>query len=348
MITKLQSEKREKVTISDIAHKSGVSPATVSLALRNKPGVGQETRQRIFDNAKALGYLGTSIQTETNTNIGTIGLIIKLDAVEDTLTNNFYTPVLAGIEATCRMQNINLLYAHLLVDQDNQPIEAPQLLREQQTRGLLFVGAFLNQPTLNILQQQNIPIVLVDAYAIDDHFDLVISDNETGGYQATKYLIEQNHCKIAIVGSLPNAYPSILGRRFGYLKAMEEQGLPPQFIDCHLDGGEAAVAVTQFFKTNPEVTALFCCNDEIAISVMNAARALGKRVPEDLSIIGYDDIGSAQHVTPSLTTMHVDKRGMGRLATQLLLNRIRFPQMGRVQTVVRPYLIERESVTQNA
>ena len=347
MSTKLPSEKREKVTISDIARKSGVSPATVSLALRNKPGVGEETRRRIFEDAKALGYLGVSIQTEAYANIGTIGLIIKLNVADDILTNNFYTPVLTGIEATCRMENINLLYAHLLVDQDNQPLEAPQLLREQQARGLLFLGTFLNQPTLNILQQRNIPIVLVDAYAIDDQFDSVISDNEAGAYEATRYLIDHGHCNIAIVGSLPQTYPSILGRRTGYLNAMQAHELSPQFVDCHLDGGEAAVTATQFLQENPEVTALFCCNDEIAISVMNAAKTLGKRVPEDLSIIGYDDIGLAQHVTPSLTTMHVDKRGMGRLATQLLLNRIRFPQMGRVQTVVRPYLVERNSVIQN-
>lgn len=345
MITKLQPEKREKVTISDVARKSGVSPATVSLALRNKPGVGQETRRRIFENAKALGYSGASTQTETLTRVGTIGLIIKLDSAEDTLTNNFYTPVLAGIEAACRLENINLLYAHLLVDQDNQPLEAPQLLREQQARGLLFVGAFLNQPTLNILQQQDIPIVLVDAYAFDDQFDSVVSDNEAGAYQATAYLIAQGHCHIAIAGSLPHAYPSIQGRRTGYLNAMKAHGLPPQFLDSHLDGGEAAVTATQFLQANPEVTAVFCCNDEIAIGVMNAARSLGKHIPQDLSVIGFDDIVLAQHVSPPLTTMRVDKRGMGRLATQLLLNRIRFPQMGRVQTVVRPYLVERDSVT---
>ena len=105
MITKLESEKRDKVTISDIARKSGVSPATVSLTLRNKPGVGQETRQRIFKNAKALGYLESSTQIEQVASVGTIGLIIKLPAKEETLTNNFYTPLLA---IRCKSRNTSL------------------------------------------------------------------------------------------------------------------------------------------------------------------------------------------------------------------------------------------------
>ena len=335
---------RQKVTITDIARESGVSPATVSLVLRNKPGVGQSTRQRVIENAQNLGYFDSSKKSLASTKIKSVGLIIKLQEKEKPLNNDFYNPVLAGIEASCRTHNINLLYANLLVDEENQPLDAPRLLREQQAEGLLIVGAYVDETLQQILQRRQIPVVLVDGYAVDNVYDAVISDNEYGGFTATTHLIEQGHHHLAIVGSSPESYPSILGRRAGYLQALTAHGLTPHFIDCHLNHEEAAPAVTAYLQKHPEVTALFCCNDWVAIGVMNALKAAGRRVPEDISIIGFDNINLAHHVSPALTTMRVDKRGMGRLALDLLLNRLKHPEMGQLKMVMRPNLIVRESV----
>lgn len=333
-----------KVTISDIARESGVSSSAVSLALRNKPGVSQATRQQILQNAQTMGYPVDANGTGLKTAVSSIGLIIKTRPNDAPSTNYFYAPVLAGIEAFCRRWEINLFYANLQVDADNNPLAPPRLLKEQSADGLLFVGVYLNRATTNILRQQNVPIVLVDAYASEDRYDAVISDNKAGAYQATKLLIGQGHRCIAIVGSTPQSFPSILERRAGYLQAMTENGLSPVFVDCHHHPDEVATVAADFLRRDREVTAVFGVNDEVSIAVMKAAQMLGRQIPTDLSIIGFDNISLAQYITPMLSTMRIDKMGMGRLAAQLLLNRIENPGMGQTQIIIRPSLIERQSI----
>jgi LacI family transcriptional regulator len=340
----LPNPDRSRITIADIARDSGVSPATVSLVLRDKPGISLETRQRVLDSAQALGYIFTPPKPTLQAPVSSIGLILKVRPNDEPLTNHFYAPVLAGIEAYCRRQQVNLFYAHMPVDEDNNPLELPRLLQEQPADGLLIVGAWLNDSVTRLLQPQETPLVLVDAYATADLYDAVITDNEAGAYRAATYLIENGHQHIAIVGSLPHSYPSIQERRSGYLRAIAERNLEPRFVDCHLHPDSAVPASVAYLEKHPEVTAIFCCNDEVAIGVMSAMQALGKQVPQELSLIGFDNIALAQHVTPALTTMRVDKKGMGRLAAQLLFNRLEFPEAGQVRIVIRPGLIERQSV----
>ena len=340
-----------KVTITDIARESGVSPSTVSLVLRNKPGVGQRTRQRVLKNAAAMGYQheATNFSTVKSTQKKSIGLILKVRPNDQMQTNFFYAPVLNGIESFCRQAQINLLYAHMPVDEENNPLEPSRLFNEAQANGLLVVGAYLNKPLSTLLQKQGKPTVLVDSYAELNHFDMVLSDNEAGAFEATSYLIQNGHQRIGIVGSRPTSYPSILARRQGFEAAMQAAMLKPLYIDCAHHPEEVAKEVGRFLQAGGEkrITAIFVVNDEAAVSVMRTAQAAGLRVPEDLSIIGYDNISLAEHVSPALTTMRVDKMGMGRLAAQLLLNRLSFPNTGQVQTIMRPSLIERQSVKQN-
>lgn len=338
---------QEKVTIAHVAEDSEVSTATVSLVLRDRPGVSQETRQRVLDSAQKLGYLHRSTRPlPAHTNIHNIGLILKTRPDDPLAVNQFYAPVLAGIEGACRQRDINLFYAHMPVDETNDPLEPPRLLRNEEADGLLLVGAHLNDAMLAIFQQQNTPVVLVDAYADGEPFDAVVTDNITGGWQATKHLIDNGHQQIAIVGSQPQAYPSIQERRDGYIRAITEQALPLHFVDSALHPDTAVPATLAYLDQHPELTAVFSCNDEIAIALIKALQAAGKQIPDDLSIIGFDNVLLAQHITPTLTTMRVDKMGMGRLAAQLLFNRITFPAAGSVCTVIRPSLIQRHSVKQ--
>lgn len=335
---------RPKVTIVDIARESGVSPTTVSLVLRDKPGISPETRQRVLESAQNLGYIISNVKPAASESVSSIGLIMKVRPHDEPHTNNFYAPVLAGIETYCRQRQINLFYAQMPVDEDNNPLELPRLLQEQPAEGLLIVGAWLNDKMTRLFQQQDTPLVLVDAYATTDLYDAVITDNEIGAYQATTYLIENGHHRIAIVGSLPRSYPSIQERRKGYLRAMTEHGLTPYLVDCHLDPHEAVPIATVYLEKHPEITAVFSCNDEIAIGLMGTWQASGRKIPQDLSIIGFDNIALAEHVNPALTTMRVDKMGMGRLAAQLLVNRIQCPEAGQVRAVIQPNLIKRQSV----
>lgn len=339
------SASNSKVTIADIARDSGVSPATVSLVLRDKPGIGAETRQRVLESAQNLGYLyRPTHQSQTSAKITNFGLIIKVGPYDDPHSNIFYTPVMSGIETICRRSRVNLLYTTMPVDEHNNPLELPPLFTEGQVDGILLVGMHLNETMDAFLQQQSFPVVLVDAYTAGHPYDSVVSDNVDGAYQAVRYLIQNGHRHIGIIGSEPDSYPSVQERRQGYLKALQEHALTPYLVDCALLPESASVAASALLRKHPEITAIFGCNDEVAIAVMQVATKLGREVPRDLSVIGFDNIALAQHITPPLTTMRIDKMGMGRLAAQLLLNRLEFPEAAKVQTVIHPHLIERQSV----
>lgn len=343
-MTDVDPQPGKKVTLADIAQHASVSAATVSLVLRNKPGVGAATRQRVLDSAQALGYIHTpSNQSMARRSLKTLGLLVKSRASDTPTTNPFYAPVLSGIEAVCRTYQIALIHADVPVDVANRPQATPQLLLDDSVDGLLVLGISVDTNTGALLRQRNLPVVLVDSYAPGAAFDTVVTDNESGAFTITRHLIERGHRHIAILGSRPDAYPSVLERRAGYLRAMQHAGLEPRFADCYLYPDFAEQAVRTLIADHPDTTAIFACNDDLAIEAISTLQQLGKHVPENVSVVGFDNIDQAQRASPPLTTMRIDMAAMGRLAAQLLMNRADAPESGRVRAVLCPDLIERHS-----
>jgi LacI family transcriptional regulator len=335
----------QKVTLEAIARQSGVSLATVSLVLRDKPGINDDTRKRVLEAASALGYRRRLKPASAPHLLGQVGVIVKARVGEHPHSNQFYGPVLSGVEAACRRQQINLLYGAVTVDMDNHPQDLPRMLLEDQLDGVLLIGAFVDHTIDQLIQRRGTPVVLVDAYATSGDYDAVVTDNLRSAYEAVSYLIGHGHHHIGMVGSLPDAFPSIEERRRGYVQALLDHGIPERyFADSHLMPDEAAASTAELLRSYPQVTALFCGNDLTAAAAMQAARAAGRRLPEDLSIVGFDNIDLAEHITPALTTMHVDKAGMGRMAVQLLASRAEFPDAACVTAVLRATLLERQSV----
>lgn len=334
----------QRVTMEDIARESGVSLATVSLVLRDKPGINEGTRQRVIDVARTLGYRKMHIERIVSQRLHHVGMLHKVRTLDQPQHNQFYAPVVSGIEAACRRHKINLLYATVAVDEDNHPQELPRMLLEDNLDGLLLIGAFVDSTIERLMKHRTTPLMLVDGYATGNHYDSIISDNFGGAYEAVSYLIRRGHHDIGLVGSLPYAYPSIQERRRGYIQALADHGIEqPYFADSHIPDREAAAAAVDLLQRTPQITALFCCNDMMATTVMQAVQAIGRRLPDDLSIVGFDNIDLAEHVTPALTTMNIDKVSMGRLAVQMLMERVDHPDTGSITTVLRPTLIERDS-----
>ncbi len=337
----------ERATMAEIAEKSGVSLSTVSLVLRDKAGVGAETRQRVLEVARELGYVARRPAAARATAVSAVGLILKADPDSLPQANKFYSHVVAGIEMACRRRQVNLLYASMTVDEDSRPLELPRLLLDDDVAGgLLLLGAFFDEALLRVVERRATPLVLVDSYATADRYDSVVSDNFGGAYQAVSYLIGQGHRHIGLVGGHPQSYPSIQERQSGYQRALKDHGIASRYLaECHIvDTAEIVAATTELLRGSPQVTAIFGVNDDVAITSMDAARDLGRRLPDDLSIVGYDDIDLADCLSPALTTMQVDKLGMGRLAVQLLINRIEHPEANLVRAAIRPRLVERSSV----
>jgi LacI family transcriptional regulator len=176
-------------------------------------------------------------------------------------------------------------------------------------------------------------------------FDSVLIDNFGGAMNATRHLIDNGHRHIGLIGSISNAYPSILERRRGYLAALSQAHIQEPYIEESLLGRpDAFEATLRLLKRHPHITALFACNDDVAIGAMNAARELGRHVPNDLSIIGFDDIDLAQEVLPALSTVHVDKVLMGTIALRMLRDRVGEPERAAIKTVISTQLMLRDSV----
>lgn len=342
----MPNSRKNRVKLFDIAQASGVSLTAVSLALSDKPGISQQTRARVLEVARSLGYrFKAPVASAPVKPIKTIGLLVKSGLDDEPYANHFYSHIIAGIEVTCRKMGINLMYANLPVNKDNYPLEIPPILEKGDIDGLLLAGAFVDDNLSRILDRRSYPLVLIDSYSSNREYNAVLSDNIFGAYQATQYMIRKGHRQIGFVGGHAGAYPSLRDRRTGYSQALADFNLgQPAFADSSFNRGEIAAAALELIAQHRQITGLVCVNDDTAIATMYALIEAGIRVPQDISIIGFDDIYLAENVVPSLTTMRVNKRGMGRMAVQLLMNQMFQMEGGCVTSIYRPSLIERNSV----
>lgn len=333
-----------RITIQDIARESNVSISSVSLILNNRPGISDETRARVLAVANRLGY-PLKAAPAPSSRLTTIGMVVKADMDITPQANPFYSKILYGIEDACRRSGINLLFATLPVDENNRPLETPALLSNDLIDGLLMIGVYLEADFAASPDLRPVPVVLIDGYADPERYDAVVSDNFHAAYQAVTYLVERGHRRIGLAGGADCCFPSLYERRNGYLRALKENQVPHTYLaDFNLNRTHGLEQIAALLEQHPQVTALFCVNDDIAGDAIQAAHSLGKRVPEDLSIIGYDDTYIAAHTHPPLTTLQVDTVAMGRAGVNLLQMRLDHPHAARMTLTIHPKLVERESV----
>ena len=195
------------------------------------------------------------------------------------------------------------------------------------------------------LKATGCPTVLVDGYSAGDAFDSVTGDNEAGTRAAVDRLVTAGHSHIALLGTEPDCFPSILGRRRGYLDGIRSHGLRPHLIDIsYVLTRASAVLGLDYVERHPEVTAVMGANDSMTASFVQLARDAGYRLPADLSVVGFDDLDLAGMMMPALTTLRVDRSLMARAAFALLAYRLEDPAGVVVQSLVQPRLVERDSV----
>ncbi len=331
----------------DVARVSGLSLSTVSEALRNKSGVAAETRERVLAVAEELGYHYQPDSRSANGETKTIGILIPHHPQWPlTPVNPFYSHVLAGAELECQRQGANLMYASLEIDDCSRIVGWPATLFSTRVDGFITVGAHFEEAFADIPQIAERAMVLVDSYTVRlEECDYVLIDNVNGARSAVEHLIGQGHRAIGLIGSEVNAHPSGLERRAGYQQALAAHGIKRAYIvDGPLKRSEAYETARTLLRTSPEVTAIFACNDECALGVMKAAQELHRRIPDDLSLVGFDDIQLAQEVTPPLTTVHVDKLLLGALGVRFLIDQIASPERTKLAVTVRTRLVVRDSV----
>lgn len=185
----------------------------------------------------------------------------------------------------------------------------------------------------------------MDGYSNNESYDTVVSDNFHASYQAVSYLIKKGHRYIGLLGSDVDCYPSLRERRNGYLRAMKDKNLSQVYIaNFNINRSKGYDETIALLQEYPHLTALYCVNDDVGSHAIRAVKTLGKRVPADISIIGYDDTYLATNTHPTLTTMHVDTLAMGRAAVHLLALRSENPKSARMSLTIHPTLVEHESV----
>jgi LacI family transcriptional regulator len=343
-------EKSSKITMIDIARASGVSLSTVSLALNEKPGLPPETRLKVQNAARQLGY-AVRVPTPPARKpclIQTVGVLVKRaqDVTSLPASNISFSHIIAGIETACRQENIALLFSTLPVDSRSSPMEIHQLVQDKRINALLLVGSDMDDAVFAALPHRKIPIVLVEAYCRCCETDSIVIDNHAGAYNAVKYLIEQGNRHIAFIGSQPHSSTSFYHRQQGYMQALRDHGITTTYIaDCPTAAREDVIAATRDLLTqSPQISAIFGCSDDIAIIAMHGVLETGKKVPDDISIIGFENNSSSENSIPPLTTVQVDHAAMGRLAVQMLINRAEYPQQSYITMRIHTRLIERQSV----
>jgi len=336
---------KKKITLRDVADLAKVSIGTASQALNNKGGMLPETRERVIQAATQLGYNQRFSITEPSSERVNTLMVIKHDSYDRPGIDPFYFPVIAGIEKECQKYRIGMMYATVEVDHRNRAHGIPQSVFSNQIDGVVVVGAFLDDMIARIGDWVKKPVILIDAYAPGREHDSIVMDNEMGAYKAVHHLIRNGHKHIGLIGYEPKAHPSVQERYRGYLRALEGHGITDTYIEKSLLKRDAAYRAVQILlKKHSEVTAIFVCNDNAAIGAINGAAHVGRNVPHDLSVVGFDDIDFAQEMVPPLTTVNVDKVAMGAVAVRQLLARADNPDEAITTTIVRTELVIRESV----
>ncbi|MFA0441388.1 transcriptional repressor PurR [Vibrio sp. 10N.286.49.C2] len=328
-------------TMKDIAKQAGVSTSTVSHVINKTRFVSEEISDRVNQVAKELNYAPSALARSLKMNrTRTIGMLVT------TSTNPFFGEVVKGVERSCYHENYNLILCNTEGDTERM-LSSIDTLMQKRVDGLILMCSTLEGEKIDIFDKYpSTPVVVMDWGPIHFESDKIQDNSFLGGYLATKHLIDSGHTEIGcITGPLDRHQAQM--RFEGYKKAIEEANIVenPNWIveaDFECEGGAQALDI--LMERGPLPTSLFVCNDMMAMGVINVADQRNISIPEQLSLIGYDDIHIAKFMTPALTTIHQPKYRLGKVAVETLLDKIekRVQQAGLIQ--LEPTLVVRQSV----
>jgi DNA-binding LacI/PurR family transcriptional regulator len=315
---------RKPARSQDVAKLAGVSRTTVSFVLNDVPDVkiSQETRQRVLEAARELNYYPTAAaRSLASGKTHRIGLILG-EGQKRLSADAFLPGFLQGVTASVHQRGYLVV---LQMAEDVPSHEAfARLLREQQVDGLILSGPRSGDPVLAELAEEHFPLILHGRLA-DSTLPCVDVDNKAGAYQAVTHLIGLGHRRIGFISNAPLSYSGTQDRFAGYKQSLAEFDLP---LDGELvrtaaflpETGRAAMEGLLALSRRP--TAVFVASDVVATGAMAAIRDDGLRIPEDMAVVGFDDIFLAAHLRPPLTTVRVPAYGLGWTAAQVLISLI--------------------------
>ncbi|HHF0544851.1 substrate-binding domain-containing protein [Vibrio alginolyticus] len=329
-------------TMKDIAKLAGVSTSTVSHVINKTRFVSEEISERVNNAAKELNYYAPSALARSLkvNRTKTIGMLVT------TSTNPFFGEVVKGVERSCYQKGYSLILCN--TEGDNERMrQSINTLLQKRVDGLILMCSSLEGERIDVFERYpDIPVVVMDWGPMLFTSDKIQDNSLRGGYLAAKYLIDCGHTEIGcITGPLIKHQAQM--RYEGYKRAMNEAGLEfnANWIiesDFECDGGYQAFK--KMAQRGALPSSIFVSNDMMAMGVINAANELGIKVPDDLSIIGYDDIHIAKFMSPSLTTIHQPKYRLGKAAVETLVRKLDEKSTEAQVVQLEPTLVERKSV----
>ncbi len=326
----------------DVAEMANVSVSAVSLVVRNKPGVGEETRERVRDAMARLGYIVADSQQDGRT--PAVGLLIERGVMPAVL-DIFYGEVIRGFQAEAQRLGYQVLL-HMF-DRNEERFDRMYAGLANDVNGFVIANdGNITAEMVTQAQSAQLPLVLIENYISGRHLPCVIGDNFIAGYTVTRHLISLGHRSIALLQG-PAKYSSLMDRLRGCLAAAAEARIliPVEWMPPPLDGPyqRGYLQMREILKQPERPTAVVAVHDKIAFSAMEGIKEAGLRIPEDIAIASIDDVAESAHARPPLTSFHIPRAEMGVLAMQKVHRLISGEPEIAVKSIVYGDLIVRES-----
>ena len=332
---------KNNVTIKDVAKLAGVSISTVSRVINDSKPVTDEVKQRVLDVIKETGYvpnpLARSLVTKKSKLIGVI-----VPEVSDSFVNE----ILNGIEAVAKMYDYDILLVNTYSDKQ-QEIDSIRLLKTKQVEGIVMVSWILDEDHVNYMKESRIPAVYISKTARDYDIYTVSTSNENATYDMTKYLIENNHKEIALIMTSKEETILEAERRTGYERALKDNSIEvrDELIkhgNTDYEGGYNSMKELLDDKIIP--SAVFVTGDEAAVGAINEIFDAGYNVPQDISVVGFNDTKLAKIYRPKLTTVFQPLFDMGAVSIRALIKLINGEPVEEKKIELPYQIMERESV----
>lgn len=328
----------QRITMTEVAHRAGVSLMTVSRVVNHKEDVSESTREKVLAIVDELGYRPSSIARSLVTqHTSTLGLVIP------DIDNPFFSGLVSGVESQAYSKGYSVFLCNTNEDSEQEQSVLASL-EEKMIDGLILCSSRLPDDALRTTVERFPAVVLVSRQLPDAKVGTVLIDDAHGGEQVVEHLLRGGRRRIGVVAG-PLVSLSSQQRLVGYQRALDHHGLRYDaglVYHCRPIQEEAAEAIRHLFSRYPDLDALVCHNDLVAVSALQICKQKGVRVPEDVAVVGYDDIPIAAWVTPSLTTCRVDRFELGSQAMGLLLKQIHSNHHENT-IVICPELVVRQS-----
>lgn len=328
------------VKIKDVAQRAGVSITTVSRVLNGEKYVKDDLKLRVNQAIDELGYAPSQIArslVRKKTNL--IGVIVP------DLTSSFYSTILSSIEETASFNDYNLLVCNIIEDIDKE-FKYLNVFKEMRVEGIIIMHEKINEEIHNFIDKLNIPLIFSSVKPLEQKFISIIIDDYTAAYDATKYLIELGHTRIGFIGGDMRDITSGQNRYSGYLNALTDHQV--EINDKYIRFGDYKVnsgyeQMREFLRCDEPPTAVFAVSDDMAVGAMNCIHDHHLKVPEDISIVGFDGSQLTELVRPRITSMEQPIQEMGRVSVDTLLKLIEGDLKIKEDIIMNHQLVVRES-----